>query len=182
MLTQHDPMSASSLSGATPSIESVIKPISGQARLTRNCSQDPLKISDGPRLQLEVQVDEIPICLSDQQYLLLTKLLGAFRLRMRAGRFRRWRPNVGGVIGHGKAWWRFAQEAALYRVRKRSRHCSLGFALRRARQNVVYVSGYTQHLTQVSRLVNLPLNKDSCNTGVVSVYMEQPPSKGRLEL
>ena len=150
VLTQQEPMTASSLLGVQPTIECLIRPISGQARLTRNCSESPLKISDGPRLHLDVRVDEIPISLSDRQYHRLVKLLDAFKLRVRASKFQKWRPSVATVRGHGRVWWRFAQDVTLERIRRRNRRSSLKFALQRAHQNVVYVRSYTQHLTEVS--------------------------------
>ena len=53
------------------------------------------------------------------------------------------------VFGNERAWWRFAMDAALERIRRRNKRCSIKFALERARQNVVYVRGYTQQLTEV---------------------------------
>ena len=150
--SQHQPMMSSCMLGLQPTTECIIKPVSGQARLTRNCSAAPLRISDGPRLHLDVRLEEIPISLSDDQYRLLLKLAGSFKMRLRASRFRRWRP-VGvaatSVAGNERAWWRFATEAAVSRIRRRYQRRSLQFALKRARQNVVYVRGYTQHLTEV---------------------------------
>jgi hypothetical protein len=147
--SQQNPMTTSSMLGQVPPTECVIKPVNGQARLTRNCSKTPLRISDGPRLHLDLHLEEIPIALSDKHYRLLVKLLGAFRLRVRANRYKKWRPGVGVVLGNEKVWWKFAMEAALDRIRRRSRRCSVEFALTRARQNVAYVRGYTQHLTEV---------------------------------
>lgn len=88
--------------------------------------------------------------LSDKQYHTLVKLASAFKLRVRANKFKKWRPRVSSVLGHERAWWRFALDAAMDRIRCRNQRSSLKFALRRAHQNVVYVRGYTQHLTEVS--------------------------------
>lgn len=148
--SRQQPMMTSTIHGLVPSIECLIKPVSGQARLTRNCSNIPLRISDGPRLHLDVQLEEIPISLSDEQYCLLVKLVESFKRRVKASKFKKWRPGVGAVLGHGKLWWKFAQEAAMDRIRHRNQRSSISFAARRARQNVVYVKGYTRHLTEVS--------------------------------
>ena len=48
-----------------------------------------------------------------------------------------------------RAWWRFAIDSVLHRIRERNERSSIGFALKRAQQNVTYVREYTQHLTQV---------------------------------
>lgn len=98
---------------------------------------------------MDMRLEEIPISLSDKQYCLLVKLLNTFKLRVRASRFKKWRPGVGVVLGNERAWWRFAMDAALERIRRRNKRCSLKFALERAKQNVVYVKGYTQQLTEV---------------------------------
>ena len=138
-------MTTSSMLGLLPSIECIVQPISGQARLTRNCSKLPLKISDGPRFHLDVQLEEIPIVLSDQQYALLVSLFNAFQLRKLASKFQRWRSESVGA----KSRWKFALDVTLEKIQERNIRHSLKFAQRRAQQNVVYVQGYTRHLTEV---------------------------------
>ena len=115
-VAQQQPMTTSSMIGAMPSIESIIKPVSGQTRLTRNCSTTPLRISDGPRLHLDVRLEEIPIQLSDQHYCLLVKLFSAFKMRVRAEKFKRWRPTGKPVLGNAALWWRFAINATMDRI------------------------------------------------------------------
>ena len=51
-----------------PPPEFIVKPVSGKAKLTRNCSKVPLRISDGPRFHLDAQLEEIPVIVSDRQY------------------------------------------------------------------------------------------------------------------
>ena len=87
-------MTASTLSGLQPLAEFVIRPVSGQARLTRNSLKTPLRIVDGPRFHLDVQLGEIPMVLTDQQYQVLVALFEVFDLRFRAQRYQRWRPKV----------------------------------------------------------------------------------------
>lgn len=147
VLSQQDPMTASTLLGASPTSQCLVKPVSGQAKLTRNCTKTPLMISDGPRLHLDVQLDEIPVQLCDNQYESLVRVFEAFSLRFRAQRFQRGRPQVG-VAGNAQEWWRFAIETALEKIHQRNRTLSSGYAVKRARQNVVYVTGYMVHLTQ----------------------------------
>lgn len=142
-------MTTSSMIGVIPSIETIIKPVSGQTRLTRNCSTTPLRISDGPRLHLDVRLEEIPIQLSDQHYCLLVKLFNAFKMRVRVERFKRWRPTGKPVLGNAALWWRFATNATMDGIQAKNRRRSLQFALKKSRRNVAYVKGYTQHLTEV---------------------------------
>ena len=82
----------SRLSDMPPLADFLIRPVSGQAKLTKNSSKTPLRISDGPRFLIEAQLEEIPICLSDKQYHEFIKFSEAFSLRVKAQKFRRWRP------------------------------------------------------------------------------------------
>ena len=49
-----------------------------------------------------------------------------------------------------KQLWLFATSAVLSEIQEKNRHHSLSFVLSRAHQNVAYVQGYTQYLTQSS--------------------------------
>ena len=88
------PMTASTISSLGHSVEYIIQPVSGQAKLLRNCSKTPLRISDGPRFHLDIQFGEIPIVLCDHQYQAFVKLLEVFNLRFRAQMYQKWRPSV----------------------------------------------------------------------------------------
>ena len=90
---QH-PMTASTISSLGHPVEYIIQPVSGQAKLLRNCSKTPLRISDGPRFHLDIQFGEIPIILCDHQYQAFVKLLEVFNLRFRAQMYQKWRPSV----------------------------------------------------------------------------------------
>ena len=149
-MSQLHPMTASTMSGLQQTAEFIIKPVSGQAKLTRNRSKNPLKISDGPRFHLETQLEEIPIILSDKQYHCLVHLSDSFQLRMKAREFSRWKPTVK-VRDKPREWWRFAIDVKLREIREKNCQRSVKYTLKRAQQNVVYVMGYTQHLTQVGR-------------------------------
>lgn len=151
-MSQLQPMTASTMMGLQQSAEFIIKPVSGQAKLTRNRSKNPLKISDGPRFHLETQLKEIPIVLSDKQYHSLVHLSTSFQLRMKAREFSRWKPTEK-VRDKPREWWIFAINVKLREIRERNRRRSVKYTLKRAQQNVVYVMGYTQHLTQVQLVV-----------------------------
>ena len=94
------PMTASTISSLGHPVEYIIQPVSGQAKLLRNCSKTPLRISDGPRFHLDIQFGEIPIVLCDHQYQAFVKLLEVFNLRFRAQMYQKWRPSV-----PVKEWW-----------------------------------------------------------------------------
>ena len=92
--SQQQPMTASTISSLEHSAEYIIRPVSGQAKLTQNCSKSPLRISDGPRFHLDVQLDEIPVVLCGHQYQAFVKLFEVFNLRFQAQKFRKWRPST----------------------------------------------------------------------------------------
>ena len=87
-------MTASTFAEVRPPTEFIIRPVSGQARIVRNCRKTPLRVCDGPRFHLEANLEEIPVILSDRQYHALLKLSDALSLRMRAQAYRKWRPQV----------------------------------------------------------------------------------------
>ena len=71
----------------------IIKPFSAQCQIVRNCLPDPLRISDGPRINVKILVNEVPIVLSENQFCLFVKLSNAFKLRMIAQKYRHLRPT-----------------------------------------------------------------------------------------
>ena len=153
VVSQLQPMTVSTMVGVQQTAEFIVRPISGQAKLTRNCSKNPLRISDGPRIHLETRLNEIPIVLSDHQYHSLVRLFDSFQLRMKAHKFHRWKPAAS-VRERPGEWWKFAIDVKLREITERNYRRSRKYALTRAQQNVVYVMGYTQHLTQVCFVTN----------------------------
>lgn len=147
VMTQQESMVASTIFGATSTTECLIKPVNGQAKLTRNCSKSSLKITDGPRFHLDIQLEDIPLSLSDRQYEAMMHMFDSFSLRFKAHKFQCRRPLVS-VAGHTTKWWEFVIETVLHKIRQRNRIRSPEFALRRARQNISYVVAYMRHLTQ----------------------------------
>ena len=92
-MAMQDPMSSSFFSGVSHTLEHIVRPVSCRAQITRNCSPNPLRISDGPRVAVRVTVEDVPIVLSEQQFGALLELTEAFRMRFRAEKYYRWRPK-----------------------------------------------------------------------------------------
>ena len=88
-------MSASTMAGVEPTVDVILKPICGQAKLTRNCSKTPLGATEGPRFLLEAHLEEIPVVMSEQQYGVMVRMVEVIGRRWRARRYRRWRPSGG---------------------------------------------------------------------------------------
>ena len=92
MATQQDTMSASMMASHQPSVEVVVKPTRGQVKLTRNCSKNPLTSSDGPRFSLDIQLDDIPVVVTDTQYCCVVRGVEEMVRRWRGRRWRKWKP------------------------------------------------------------------------------------------
>ena len=92
METQQDPMSASMMAGHAPSVDVIIKPTGGQVKLIRNRSRDPLKSSEGPRVSLEVHLEEIPVEVREEQWGSLVRSGEESVRRWSGRRWRKWKP------------------------------------------------------------------------------------------
>ena len=94
MATQQDVMSASMIAGHAPSVEVIVRPTGGRMKLIRNRSTEPLGLSDGPRVSLEVHLEEIPVMVSELEVLCLVRSVEESVRRWRGRRWRRWRPDT----------------------------------------------------------------------------------------
>jgi vacuolar protein sorting-associated protein 13D len=146
MATQ-DMMSSSVFTGYSHPTRHLVKPFSAQGLMTRNCSSEPLKISSGPRINMDIKLDEILVSLDQGQFASFISLSKAFKLRFKSQHYRHIRPKVP-LQNNARIWWGFAIECVLIDIRKKRKSLSLDFALTRAKQCVAYVSAYTDHLTQ----------------------------------
>ena len=86
-------MTSSMFSASTTSSSFIVKPVSAQARITRNCSSSPLRISDGPRVKVKVRVEEVPVVISEEQCYAFVKLSSTVAMRTLSQRYSRWRPT-----------------------------------------------------------------------------------------
>ena len=110
---QPDLMTSSTFGGLQASHTLIVRPISAHLKLTRNCSASPLRLVDGPRFHFDLNMEEIPVSLTQGQYAMLVKLLHVFGLRFKARKFLKWRPDVsvkerhviGGMRGCNTLWY-----------------------------------------------------------------------------
>lgn len=72
----------------------ILEPVSACVRLIRDYSPKPLRSTDKPRFQVEFELEEIPICLSDQQYHGTLRVMEAFNYHNQKRKYRKWRPTV----------------------------------------------------------------------------------------
>ncbi len=87
-------MSSSLFFDNAPVIRHLIKPLSATAQITRNCSKQPLKIVDGPRVNVNVIIQEVPIVLSENQLQQFANLSDLFQMRWKSQKYMSLRPKV----------------------------------------------------------------------------------------
>ena len=89
-----DMMSSSIFFGHAPIIQHLVKPFSATAQITRNCSKKPLKIVDGPRVNVNMIVEVVPVVLSENQLCQFVQLSDVFQMRWRSQKYRELRPHT----------------------------------------------------------------------------------------
>ena len=87
-----DPMTCSTGTKEAMSSRFIIKPATGEARLVRNCLSRPLRLNEGPRFQLEINIDRVAVVVLDKQYDVAHKMVDHLRLYSKGLQYRKWRP------------------------------------------------------------------------------------------
>ncbi|XP_066838355.1 intermembrane lipid transfer protein VPS13D isoform X3 [Anser cygnoides] len=123
----------------------IMEPVCTSALLKRNCSKEPLRSRQTPRLECDIQLETIPLKLSQMQYQQIMGFLKELARKERQLKFRKWRPKVT-VTEHCREWWIFALNANLSEIREQRRRSTWEFALHRARDAVSYTDMYYSKL------------------------------------
>ncbi|XP_061458181.1 intermembrane lipid transfer protein VPS13D isoform X3 [Rhineura floridana] len=126
----------------------VMEPVRTSALLKRNCSKEPLKSRNTPRLEFDIQLETIPLKLSQAQYRQIMDFLKELDRKERQLKFRRWKPKVS-VAGNSREWWLFALNAHIVEIREQRERCSWEFVLHRAQDAVLYTDLYYKKLKEV---------------------------------
>ncbi|XP_077787399.1 intermembrane lipid transfer protein VPS13D isoform X3 [Podarcis muralis] len=126
----------------------IMEPVCTSALLKRNCSKEPLKSRNTPRLEFDIQLETIPLKLSQTQYRQIMDFLKELDRKERQLRFRRWKPKVP-VAGNCREWWLFALNAHIAEIREQRERCSWDFVLHRAQDAVLYTDLYYKKLKEV---------------------------------
>ena len=71
----------------------ILYPLSVQVYITLNRSTDPLKISDGPRVSIDVQLNETVLVVSQDQFNKFVDLSDTFKWRLISQKYRHLRPK-----------------------------------------------------------------------------------------
>ncbi|XP_047373467.1 intermembrane lipid transfer protein VPS13D isoform X2 [Sciurus carolinensis] len=123
----------------------VLEPVCASALLKRNCSKEPLRSRHSPRIECDIQLETIPLKLSQLQYRQIMGFLKELERKERQVKFRKWKPKVA-VSKSCREWWYFALNANLYEIREQRRRCTWDFMLHRARDAVFYTDKYFSKL------------------------------------
>ncbi|NWR10533.1 VP13D protein, partial [Paradoxornis webbianus] len=123
----------------------IMEPVCTSALLKRNCSKEPLRSRHTPRLECDIQLETIPLKLSQMQYQQIMGFLKELARKERQLKFRKWKPRVA-VSENCREWWIFALNANLSEIREQRRRSTWAFALQRARDAVSYTDLYYSKL------------------------------------
>ncbi|KAJ7401442.1 hypothetical protein BTVI_95875 [Pitangus sulphuratus] len=123
----------------------IMEPVCTSALLKRNCSKEPLRSRHTPRLECDIQMETIPLKLSQMQYQQIMGFLKELARKERQLKFRKWRPKVT-VTENCREWWIFALNANLSEIREQRQRSTWEFALQRARDAVSYTDLYYSKL------------------------------------
>uniref|UniRef100_A0A2K6FE78 Vacuolar protein sorting 13 homolog D n=1 Tax=Propithecus coquereli TaxID=379532 RepID=A0A2K6FE78_PROCO len=123
----------------------VLEPVCASALLKRNCSKEPLRSRHSPRIECDIQLETIPLKLSQLQYRQIMEFLKELERKERQVKFRKWKPKVA-ISKNCREWWCFALNANLYEIREQRKHCTWDFMLHRARDAVSYTDKYFSKL------------------------------------
>ncbi|XP_053546399.1 intermembrane lipid transfer protein VPS13D isoform X2 [Bombina bombina] len=115
----------------------ILKPVCTTALLKRNCSKEPLRSRNQPRIECDICLKSIPLTLSQAQYRQIVEFVDQFERREKQMKFRKWKPKVP-VTKNCKEWWLFALNANLSEIREHRQRSSWDFVLHRARDAVFY--------------------------------------------
>ncbi|XP_064629557.1 intermembrane lipid transfer protein VPS13D-like isoform X2 [Lineus longissimus] len=123
----------------------MVQPVSAQAQMKRYTTPLPLRSVATPRIGLDIKLEKIPLSLSDVQHLGIIAWIKEFERYDRGRKYRKWRPTV--KFKENKIrWWWYAIKANLTTIQERSIRSTKHYMLKRAKENVIYVKGYTQYL------------------------------------
>ena len=131
--------------------EFIIMPSNARARLKRNCSTKSLHSVNQPRIACDLQIDLLEVECRESQYAQCCKVL---EMMLRFGR-RRFEP---------RRQWKFAGELVIAEIKKKKKVENWPFVIRRAREIIIYVKYYKEHLINPTRaeVFHLELERIEC--------------------
>ena len=125
--------------------EFILSPVSASATIKRNCSERPLNSRKTPRLICDLQLNIIPLEISDRQYQCAMSGARTVHQLNKNRRYWRWRPLCG-VHGNAVVWWQYAITCYLEEIRRKEDNKKLSAVLQKCRENVEYVTAFKRYL------------------------------------
>ncbi|XP_076023177.1 intermembrane lipid transfer protein VPS13D isoform X2 [Genypterus blacodes] len=123
----------------------IFEPVCASVLLRRNTSKEPLRSRHTPRIEGQIQLEPMSLCLSQVQYQQVMAFLKELDRREREMLYRNWRPK-NSISANCREWWMFAIQANLSEIREQRQRSSWDFALHRARDAQIYTSLYFRRL------------------------------------
>ncbi|GJP32210.1 hypothetical protein CLOM_g16806, partial [Closterium sp. NIES-68] len=154
--TLNDNVTAPSDRWQVSASEYLVEPLNGSASYSRAGKHDPA-LSSSPQQDLAVTLDSISFTLSEDQYQLIMKLADKFSAAQRQQEFVHLRPSCS-VKECPSAWWNFAINATLQRIKKGRSFTDWNELIRRSRIRNAYVPLYAKFLRR--RAAQKPFEKD----------------------
>ena len=152
------------LSGNKEGHEFILNPVTATAKLQRNCLERPLNSRRTPRVNCSIELDQIPLELSDSQYQCIVSSLRSLHQLRKNRRFWKWRPLMK-VKGNASLWWQYAMTCHLEAIHESSKNSLWTTVLKKARENVKYVEAFKKYLDNPVTLdKDLKDHKDSVDS------------------
>ena len=125
--------------------EFILSPVSASATIKRNCSETPLNSRKTPRVIGDLQLNSIPLEISDRQYQCALSGARSIHQLNKNRKYWRWKPLYR-VRGNARAWWQYAITCYLEEIRRKANNKKLSVILHKCRENVEYVSAFKLYL------------------------------------
>ncbi|GFQ85231.1 vacuolar protein sorting-associated protein 13D [Trichonephila clavata] len=127
--------------------EYILAPVNADAHLTRNCSSKPLRSRFTPRIICDINLQKIPLSLSEVQYRQMMECVKAFEVLDVRWKHRKWRPNIP-LKNNARKWWTYAIAVHLEPLQKQNKACTWSFVLERAHDINSYSKVYQEYLSK----------------------------------
>ncbi|TIC36939.1 hypothetical protein E3Q08_04156 [Wallemia mellicola] len=119
-----------------PSHQFILKPVSGEGRLTMNQNVDSIS----PKIDLELLFDQIGFLLDEQQYRDALLMVDTFHFHIRQSQYRHFRPSEEALLENKpRALLKFAGKAILNEVHERNRKWTWAYFAERRDDRRLYV-------------------------------------------
>ncbi|ELT97897.1 hypothetical protein CAPTEDRAFT_149660 [Capitella teleta] len=126
--------------------EYIIQPVSVQAKMKRNTSALPLRSPNLPRIALDVEIESIPLALSQTQYRCMIEWVKEWKNFELKRKFLKWRPDKSVKERCVLEWWKFAINSLQHGIQESKRRATKEYMVQRARDLVGYVDAYSDYL------------------------------------